>query len=144
MASASSGVDDNPISTKGLKRLSLTPGVSLASRPHSSQSSATTLHDNIDSTPQSAPAPSHGKRMAPKRMSTISYYTPSSPSVASIVRSPPPPIIPESREETPRPKDRLQRSASFPRRQFHEPTRTNDDGSRVQLRVPPILTLADK
>src|SRR5260221_6891344 len=95
---------DTPSTTKGLRRLSLTPGTINPTSPSSPRVSDGTF------------SPSHGKRMAVKRMSSISYIPPDSPASTIHLRSPPPAIQEVNEIAVPNPSHSLllRRFASLP------------------------------
>src|SRR5260370_12117751 len=96
---------DTRSTTKGLRRLSLTPetiNASSSSTPHISDGTF---------------SPSHGKRMTLKRMSSISYIPSHSTASATHLRSPPPAIqeVNENADPNPSRSLPLRRSRPLPR-----------------------------
>lgn len=151
--------------TRGLKRLSLTPGASAIA-----QSPRTPTSAGVGSGPES-PLPSplllnHGRRHAPKRMSSISYYnsaviasssaSPTSSTSETFIRSPPPPTIPElSTTVSLRGSDGLRRASSLPKRTRaipstvpeHKPSSSSSDfviPAQPAASAPAAQTLVEK
>lgn len=137
---------------RGLKRLSLAAGprplrlaTSSSTSPPITQSSPTP-NPNTNGDPITH---SHGRRMSSKRMSSISYYTPNSPSPMTSPALRSAPLIPE-RDRLDKGKQRdlsnpngLQRSASYvSRRAATRADQDEDDDTRPK--PPPVLTLAEK
>lgn len=145
---------DDRLGSKGLKRLSLAPGAraSPLSSPRTPNSASLEVETSL-------PSPlGHGRRYAPKRMSSISYYnsanivlSPTSSTSDSFARSPLPPTIPESAVAASLQGAKgLRRSVSAPKRGRTKPLpdklveNSSDFVIPGQSQTPPPQTLAEK